>query len=119
MRKGSGWLRGTVATASVAAASGMLVTMAASRRWRAATDPEPVSFGSLTTLPAPVQRYFRLVLRDGQPRIRIARVRQSGTFRRREGPDPGPTGLRSSPPSASAPARPASCGTPASGWLPW
>jgi hypothetical protein len=101
MSKSPGWLRRTVAAASVGTASGVLVTMAASRRWQAASDRqtgelerlaagrrEPVSFGSLTTLPDPVQRYFRLVLRDGQPRIRIARVRQSGTFRRRESPDP-------------------------------
>ena len=47
-----------------------------------------MSLDSLATLPLPVQRYFRLVLRDGQPRIRAARVRQTGTFRSREGPDP-------------------------------
>ena len=71
------------------------------RRWQAATErllsdleratKQPagtVSFDSLATLPASVQRYFRLVLRDGQPRIRSARVRQTGTFRSREGGDP-------------------------------
>jgi hypothetical protein len=101
MRDPQRWLRGTVAAASVGATSGVLATVAASRRWRAATgrlvaelerlaaDPaDPVSFDSLVTLPVPVQRYFRLVLRDGRPRIRAARVRQTGTFRRREDPDP-------------------------------
>jgi hypothetical protein len=34
----------------------------------------------LDGLPAPVARYFRLVLRDGQPLVRHARLRQSGQF---------------------------------------
>jgi hypothetical protein len=90
-----------VAAASVGAAAGALVMMAASRRWQGATDrlarelerrparpPEPVSFEALAALPAPVQRYFRLVLRDGQPRVRTARLRQTGSFRRQESRDP-------------------------------
>ena len=101
MGRSRGWLRGTVVAASVGAASGVLITLAASRRWQAATDrlaaeldrlagrpAGRVSFDSLATLPAPVQRYLRLVLREGQLRIRAARMRQSGTFRSREGMDP-------------------------------
>jgi len=34
----------------------------------------------LIGLPAPVQRYFRLVLRDGQPMVREAEVHHVGTF---------------------------------------
>ncbi len=63
-------------------------------RWRALTaerldrlesyrvDPEPavVDFGSLEALPAPVQRYFRTVLEDGQPMIAGVRVDHAGTF---------------------------------------
>jgi hypothetical protein len=90
-----------VVAASVGAASGVLAALAASRRWQAVTDrlaaeldrlttsaTGVVSFDALATLPVPVQRYFRRVLREGQPWIRCARVRQRGTFRSREGADP-------------------------------
>lgn len=50
--------------------------------------PAPVSFDALAGLPLPVRRYFTSVLRDGQPRICSARIRQSGTFRSRTGGDP-------------------------------
>ncbi|MEQ8353153.1 MAG: hypothetical protein RH862_16870 [Leptospiraceae bacterium] len=44
--------------------------------------PEPgletVSFDSLRNLPAPVQKYFRLVLTDGQPILRKVRLIQEG-----------------------------------------
>jgi hypothetical protein len=39
------------------------------------------------SLPAPVRRYLRLVLRDGQPYLRSARVRQTGEFRSKETAD--------------------------------
>ncbi|WP_133272715.1 DUF6544 family protein [Hymenobacter radiodurans] len=35
----------------------------------------------LVDLPAPVQRYFRLVLPDGQPYLRTARLRHTGQFK--------------------------------------
>ncbi|HEX6107512.1 MAG TPA: DUF6544 family protein [Gemmatimonadales bacterium] len=83
------------------AASGMLAVVAAGRRWRAeirrhledlhrlgGEPPQPVSHDALAKLPQPVQRYFALVLPEGQPRISRARVRQAGTFRMREGGDP-------------------------------
>jgi hypothetical protein len=91
----------TVTAVGIGAASGMLVALAGSRRWQAETDrlvqrldglatrpAETVSFDTLASLPPPVRRYFRLVLREGQARIRTARVRQAGSFRSRESGDP-------------------------------
>jgi len=40
-----------------------------------------VSFDALTGLPAPVQRYLRLALRDGQPRVTTVRLQQAGRLR--------------------------------------
>ena len=37
-----------------------------------------VDLKSLDGLPLPVQRYFRLVLRDGQPMVRTVRMHQKG-----------------------------------------
>lgn len=42
--------------------------------------PTRFDAGELGELPAPVQRYFRRVLKDGQPLIAVARVRHRGTF---------------------------------------
>jgi hypothetical protein len=39
-----------------------------------------VDFSRLDGLPAPVAKYFRLTLKDGQPIIRWARIRQTGLF---------------------------------------
>jgi hypothetical protein len=47
---------------------------------RAAISPARVDFRELAGLPAPVQRYFRLVLAEGQPLVASARVRHEGTF---------------------------------------
>ncbi len=47
---------------------------------RVAVVPRVVDFRELEGLPAPVQRYFRRVLRDGQPMVSGARVRHRGTF---------------------------------------
>jgi hypothetical protein len=65
----------------------------AGHRWRRATDAlvaqlgptgplaaTRVSFGELEGLPAPVQRYLRTVLREGQPLIVAARLEQEGDF---------------------------------------
>jgi hypothetical protein len=47
----------------------------------AATSPAPVySAAQLEGLPAPVQRYFRAVLREGQPLVMHARLHQRGGF---------------------------------------
>jgi dienelactone hydrolase len=49
-------------------------------RLAAAGAVAPYAPTDLAGLPAPVQRYFRAVLRDGQPLIGHARLRQSGSF---------------------------------------
>ena len=43
-----------------------------------------VDFSELDGLPAPVQRYFRAVLKDGQPIVASVHVQHSGTFNMRE-----------------------------------
>jgi hypothetical protein len=42
--------------------------------------PRVVNFKDFERLPAPVAKYFRLVLKDGQPIIRSARIIHSGKF---------------------------------------
>jgi len=42
--------------------------------------PQAVDFRELEGLPAPVQRYFRTALTDGQPMVTEVRVRHRGTF---------------------------------------
>ena len=60
---------------------------AETRRLRARLDaarvpvrPRTVDFRELEGLPAPVGRYFRLVLNEGQPMVSGVRVRHTGTF---------------------------------------
>jgi hypothetical protein len=55
---------------------------AVARLTAAAPLPSPATFAfdQLEGLPAPVARYFRAVLREGQPLYRIARLTQSGEF---------------------------------------
>lgn len=45
------------------------------------SETKTVSFKDFDNLPAPVARYFRLVLKEGQPVIRTARVKHAGEFR--------------------------------------
>ena len=52
---------------------------------RAPVRPQNVDFRELEGLPAPVKRYFGIVLRDGQPMVAGARVRHTGTFNMGEG----------------------------------
>lgn len=50
----------------------------------AAPEPSPeryFSYEQLTGLPDPVQRYFRLVLKEGQPYIRFTRLQHTGQFK--------------------------------------
>jgi hypothetical protein len=47
--------------------------------------PQTVDFRELEALPAPVQRYFRAVLKEGRPMVAGARVRHEGTFNMGEG----------------------------------
>ncbi len=82
------------------AAVGAVTALVASRRWRGeskrltrhlprtrARVEERVDFASLSSLPDPVRRYFRAVLRDGQPYVRAARIVQMGEFRSKESAD--------------------------------
>ena len=79
----------------LAALAAYLAARAAGRvRWRAGTAalrarlaaahrPTPgarFDAASLEGLPPPVARYFRTVLRDGQPLIEVTRLRHTGTF---------------------------------------
>ena len=49
-----------------------------------AKNTEAITYSSkdIDDLPAPVQRYFRYVLKDGQEHIRFARMKAEGQFRR-------------------------------------
>jgi len=49
--------------------------------------PGAVALDSVAALPAPVQRYLRTVLREGQPRVQGVRLRQTGEFKRGTGDD--------------------------------
>lgn len=50
-------------------------------------EPQRVDFRELEGLPPPVQRYFRTVLREGQPMVTAVHVRQQGTFNMGEATD--------------------------------
>ena len=47
---------------------------------RVPVRPQTVGFRELEGLPAPVQRYFRTVLEEGQPMVADVRVQHEGTF---------------------------------------
>lgn len=78
----------------IAAAVLAVVLLCGARRWEADTrklrarieaarvpvKPEIVDFREIEGLPAPVRRYFRIVLKDRQPIVTGVRLRQSGTF---------------------------------------
>lgn len=88
------WLHVLIIIVLVLAASLVVAVAYGSRRWEAGTQvlrqrleagrlplqSQPVDFKELTGLPEPVQRYFRTVLRDGQPLVAGVRVRHRGTF---------------------------------------
>jgi hypothetical protein len=52
---------------------------------RAPVRPQTVDFCELEGLSAPVGRYFRTVLKDGQPMVSGVRVRHTGSFNMGEG----------------------------------
>jgi hypothetical protein len=56
-------------------------------RHGAGGDPAVFSFAELAGVPAPVARYFRAVLREGQPLIRGGHLSQDGDFLLRPTPD--------------------------------
>jgi len=47
---------------------------------RIPVEPQVATFRELERLPAPVQRYFRTVLKEGQPMVSGVRVQHRGTF---------------------------------------
>ena len=47
---------------------------------RVPVRPKTVDFGELEGLPSPVQRYFRAVLKEGQPMVAGVRVQHEGIF---------------------------------------
>ena len=57
---------------------------------RDAKEPDTgiVSFRNFDKLPAPVARYFRMALREGQPMVRLARVTHKGEFLTSRGKSP-------------------------------
>lgn len=78
----------------VAAAGAAVAVFAGGARWARETEalkarlgeshaaaPTPVALSEIATLPAPVQRYLRSALRDGQPRVQAAHLRQTGRLR--------------------------------------
>src|SRR4051812_29558749 len=97
----SPWVRRSARGLGVATAAGVIGSALAGRRWHAdterllkslsgsAADTEgTVQLGKLTSLPVPVQRYFRLVLRQGRPYVSRASLRQEGEFRSKESENP-------------------------------
>ena len=50
-------------------------------------DPKVFNRGELESVPAPVQRYFRAVLEDGQPIVAAVSVEHTGTFNMGEAAD--------------------------------
>lgn len=88
------WLKLLVATPLALGTVYAAASAYGAARWQASTQeirarlderpspvgPERVDFGELAGLPAPVQRYFRAVLRDGQPVVLGAHIRHEGTF---------------------------------------
>jgi hypothetical protein len=88
------WLKVLVIVVFVLAASLAGALVYGAFRWEASTQelrarleaarvpvqPQIVHFRELDGLPAPVQRYFRNVLEDGQPMVAGVHVRHSGTF---------------------------------------
>ncbi len=47
---------------------------------RVPLQPQTIDSRELEGLPAPVQRYFRVVLKEGQPMVAGVRVQHTGTF---------------------------------------
>jgi len=76
-----------VITVAAAVVYGALRWDAGTRELRARLEaaripvkPQVVDFRELERLPAPVQRYFRTVLKEGQPMVSGVRVQHRGTF---------------------------------------
>jgi hypothetical protein len=99
LRGGSRILRVTVVVLAVVALLFVGVRAFGAYRWNTETQrlrsrldaarepvrPQTVDFRELEGLPAPVGRYFRAVLKEGQPMVSGIRVRHTGTFDMGEG----------------------------------
>jgi hypothetical protein len=88
------WTKISLASVGLVGAGTALAIGFGSSRWKVETSESvarlkesavaskarTVSFKDLNALPAPVARYFRFVLKVGQPVIRTARIRHAGEF---------------------------------------
>ena len=88
------WLKSTGIAVALPALAGVVLVALGDARWDAATEalrarleaarsaPRPTHCASseLQGLPPPVQRYLRLVLREGQPIVAAAEVLHTGRF---------------------------------------
>src|SRR3954447_3419152 len=97
----SSWVRWSALALGATIAAGLIGLALATRRWHAETQRllaslsgsstesrGTVHLDDLNSLSAPVQRYFRLVLRQGQAFVSRASVRQEGEFRTKESENP-------------------------------
>jgi hypothetical protein len=94
------WVKFTLAGLGLIIVAGLAIWLA-SVRWNGNTrqlvekltqaapakETKTVTFTDLDQLPAPVARYFRVALKEGQPFIRSARIAQTGQFRASEAED--------------------------------
>ncbi len=94
------WVKLSLAGLGLVSAGGLAIWLA-SVRWNESTlqlvekltqaipprEKKAVTFKDFERLPAPVARYFRLALKEGQPFIRSARITQTGQFRASEAED--------------------------------
>ena len=88
------WIGWTALGIGLTAATGAVLAACGSARWQASTQAQialleaarvPTATGrynarEIEGLPAPVQRYFRAVLKDGQPMIATATFELAGTI---------------------------------------
>lgn len=88
------WMKFILLVLLVLAVAGTIGAFCGASRWRAATralharmesarvSPGITAYdaGEVADLPAPVQRYFRAVLTEGQPLVRAVTVEHTGTF---------------------------------------
>jgi hypothetical protein len=88
------WLQTTLVVLLVFAACISAAVLYGARRWKAGTkelrarlaaartpvEPSAYDAREIESLPAPVQRYFRAVLKDGQPLVAAARFSHEGQF---------------------------------------
>lgn len=88
------WTKRSLMGLSLVGAGSALALWRGAARWKGNTEgmiaqlnaaaltsePHSVSFQGFDALPAPVARYFRATLKEGQPFIRKARMQQQGEF---------------------------------------